>query len=124
MPRQRRQRRQQRNPREQEWGAKSNRQYKRIEESQEARGASRGRAEEIAARTVNKQRARAGEAAQQSKTATEDISAPRRGGIRSGNRYGPGGRTKAQLYADAKRAGIRGRSTMTKAQLEQRLTRS
>jgi hypothetical protein len=122
MPRQR-PRTQRRNPREQEWGAKADRQYQHIEQSQEQRGASRARAEEIAARTVNKQRARAGEAAQQSKTATDDISAPRRGGLRSGNRAGPGGRTRAQLYADAKRAGIKGRSKMTKAQLEQRLAR-
>lgn len=115
---------QRRNPREQDWGAKANRQYEHIEQSQEERGATRGRAEEIAARTVNKQRARSGEAAQRSKTSTQDISAQRRGGIRSGNRHGPGGRTKAQLYADAKRAGIKGRSTMTKAQLEQRLARA
>ena len=88
-------RQQQRNPRQQEWGSKADRQYEHIEQSQEQRGASTGRAEEIAARTVNKQRARSGEAQQQSNTATEDISAPRRGGLRSGNRYGPGGRTKA-----------------------------
>lgn len=100
-------RRQQRNPREQEWGAKADRQYEHIEASQEQRGASRDRAEEITARTVNKQRARSGEADQASTTATEDISAPRRGGLRSGNRYGPGGRTK-----------------MSKAELEQALSRS
>lgn len=123
MPRQTR-RRQQRNPREQEWSAKADRQYEHIEASQEERGASTGRAEEIAARTVNKQRARTGQASQQSKTSTEDISAPRRGGIRSGNRYGPGGRTKAQLYADAKEAGITGRSKMDKQELERALTRS
>jgi hypothetical protein len=123
MPRQQR-RSQRRNPRQQEWGDKANRQYERIEESQEQRGASRGRAEEIAARTVNKQRARSGEAAQRSKTSTEDISAQRRGGIRSGNRYGPGGRTKAQLYDDAKRAGLKGRSTMTKAELARHLART
>lgn len=123
MPRQT-SRRQRRDPREQEWSTKADRQYEHIEASQEERGASRGRAEEIAARTVNKQRARSGEARQQSKTATDDISAPRRGGIRSGNRYGPGGRTKAQLYADAKANGIKGRSKMTKAELEVRLARS
>ncbi|GAA1190524.1 plasmid stabilization protein [Prauserella alba] len=115
-------RRQRRNPREQEWSAKAERQYEHIEASQERRGVARDRAEEIAARTVNKQRARSGEAEQRSTTATEDISAPRRGGLRSGS--GPGGRTKAQLYADAKRQGIRGRSKMTKAQLEQRLARA
>jgi hypothetical protein len=123
MPRQQR-RQQNRNPREQEWGDKANRQYEHIEQSQEARGASRGTAEKIAARTVNKQRARSGDATQRSKTSTKDISAPRRGGIRSGNRSGPRGRTKAQLYADAKRAGIKGRSTMTKAELERRLARA
>ena len=95
---------QQRNPRQQ-WGNKSERQYEHIEESQEERGASKGRAKEIAARTVNKQRARSGQTDQASKTSTQDISAPRRGGIRSGNRYGPGGRTKSQLYDDAKREG-------------------
>lgn len=118
------QRRQRRNPREQEWGPKSERQYEHIEESQEERGASRGRAEEIAARTVNKQRARSGQTEQQSKTAMEDISAQRRGGIRSGNRYGPGGRTKAQLYADAKARGIKGRSKMSKEELQKELSRS
>lgn len=123
MPRQT-SRQQQRNPREQEWSDKADRQYEHIEASQEQRGASRGRAEEIAARTVNKQRARSGEANQKSKTAMEDIPAPRRGGIRSGNRYGPGGRTKAQLYADAKAQGIKGRSKMTKSELEDHLARS
>lgn len=117
-------RQQRRNPREQEWGPKSERQYEHIEESQEERGASPGRAEEIAARTVNKQRARSGQTEQASETAMDDISAPRRGGIRSGNRYGPGGRTKAQLYADAKAQGIKGRSKMSKAELERHLTRS
>lgn len=123
MPRQTN-RSQRRNPREQEWSAKADRQYEHIEESQEERGASRGRAEEIAARTVNKQRARAGEADQGSKTAMDDISAPRRGGIRSGNRHGPGGRTKDQLYADARARGIKGRSKMSKAELERELSRS
>ena len=116
--------RQRRNPRRQNWGNKANRQYEHIEQSQEQRGASRGTAEEIAARTVNKQRARSGQAQQRSKTSVDDISAPRRGGIRSGNRYGPGGRTKAQLYADARARGIKGRSKMTKQQLEQQLSRS
>ncbi|MHA6803630.1 plasmid stabilization protein [Salinifilum ghardaiensis] len=122
MPRQS-SRNQRRNPREQDWSRKANRQYEHVEASQEQRGASRGRAEEIAARTVNKQRARSGRADQQSKRSTEDISAPRRGGIRSGNRYGPGGRTKDQLYADAKAQGIKGRSKMSKAELEKHLAR-
>lgn len=111
------------NPREQ-WSNKAERQYEHIEESAEEHGSSRGRAKEIAARTVNKQRARRGTARRQSKTSTEDISAPRRGGIRSGKRYGPGGRTKAQLYADAKAKGIKGRSKMNKRELEKRLARS
>ena len=114
---------QQRDPRSQEWGSKAERQYEHIERSAEEQGSSRARAKEVAARTVNKQRARSGEARQRSKTATEDISAPRRGGIRSGNGYGPGGRTKAQLYADAKKRGIQGRSKMTKQELEKRLAR-
>jgi plasmid stabilization system protein ParE len=123
MPRQTR-RQQRRNPRQQEWSDKAERQYEHIEESQEQRGASRDRAEEIAARTVNKQRARSGEATQRSKTSTDDISAPRRGGLRSGNRHGAGGRTKEQLYAEARRAGIKGRSKMSKAELQQRLART
>lgn len=122
MPKQKK-RRQNRNPREQEWGAKADRQYAHIKESQEERGASEDRAEEIAARTVNKQRARSGESEQASRTSTQDISAQRRGGLRSGNRQGPGGRTKAQLYADAKAAGIKGRSKMNKQELEQKLAR-
>lgn len=115
---------QRRDPPRQDWGDKSERQYEHIEQSQEERGASEDRAKEIAARTVNKQRARTGSAEQSSTTSTEDISAPRRGGIRSGNRYGAGGRTKAQLYDDAKRAGIQGRSKMSKSELEQQLARS
>ena len=115
---------QRRDPPTQDWGDKSERQYEHIEESQEERGASKDRAKEIAARTVNKQRARSGQSKQASKTSTEDISAPRRGGIRSGNRYGAGGRTKSQLYDDAKRAGIKGRSKMSKAELEKKLARS
>ncbi|MGH3097506.1 MAG: hypothetical protein ACRDMV_16100, partial [Streptosporangiales bacterium] len=86
-------------------------------------GASCEAAEEIAARTVNKQRARSGQSEQASKTSIEDISAPRRGGIRSGNRHG-GGRTKAQPYADVKAADIKGRSKMTKEQLQRHLART
>ncbi len=77
--------------------------------------------EEIAARTVNKERARAGEAARPSRTSTRDISSGRRGGLRS--HRGPGGRTKAQLYEEARRKNIRGRSRMTKAQLERAVDR-
>ena len=78
-------------------------------------------AQEIAARTVNKERARTGEARQRSKTSTQDISSGRRGGLRS--HRGAGGRTKAQLYAEAKKQNIVGRSTMTKAQLEKAVGR-
>jgi hypothetical protein len=78
-------------------------------------------AEEIAARTVNKERARAGEARTSSRTSTKDISSGRRGGLRS--HRGPGGRTKAQLYQEARRKGVRGRSKMTKAQLQRAVGR-
>lgn len=97
-------------------GSKRERQYEHVKESQLDAGRSEGRAEEIAARTVQKERAQAGESRQRSRSSTEDISAGRRGGKRSGN--GPGGRTRAQLYEDAKRHGIEGRSKMSKAQLE------
>lgn len=106
---------------QQAWNSKRERQYEHVKDSAKDRGSSEDRAEEIAARTVNKNRARTGEADRASKTATEDISPQRRGGIRSGNRTGPGGRTKDQLYDDARRQGIKGRSTMTKKQLEQAL---
>lgn len=109
---------------QQAWTAKQERQYEHIKQQTEEHGSSTERAEEIAARTVNKERARSGHAEQQSATATEDISAQRRGGIRSGNRYGPGGRTKQQLYDDARRANVQGRSKMTKAQLEKALQRT
>ena len=101
------------------WSAKRERQYEHIKDSLTERGRDEGTAEEIAARTVNKERARHGEARTASRTSTEDISSGRRGGLRS--HQGPGGRTKAQLYAEAKRAGIRGRSRMTKAELERAL---
>ncbi|GAA4875083.1 plasmid stabilization protein [Saccharopolyspora cebuensis] len=106
------------------WNSKRERQYEHIKNQAEERGTSSGRAEEIAARTVNKNRAQRGESKRRSKTATQDIPPQRRGGIRSGNRTGPGGRTKDQLYADAQRARIPGRSTMTKSQLEQALRRT
>jgi hypothetical protein len=97
------------------WSRKRERQYEHIKEGLEERGRPEGVAEEIAARTVNKERARAGEAKQASRTSVDDISSSRRGGLRS--HAGSGGRTKAQLYQEAKRKGIRGRSTMSKAQL-------
>jgi len=101
------------------WSAKRERQYEHIKDSLTERGRDEGTAEEIAARTVNKERARHGESRTASRTSIEDISSGRRGGLRS--HQGPGGRTKAQLYAEAKRAGIRGRSRMTKAELERAL---
>ena len=97
------------------WNAKRERQYEHIKEGLEERGRSEDVAEEIAARTVNKERARAGETETASRTSTKDISSGRRGGLRSHS--GPGGRTKAQLYQEARRKGIEGRSKMTKAQL-------
>jgi hypothetical protein len=98
------------------WSSKRDRQYEHIKEGLLDRGRDEGVAEEIAARTVNKERARAGEADTSSRTSTDDISSGRRGGLRS--HRGAGGRTKAQLYAEARRKGIKGRSQMTKDELE------
>src|SRR5713226_5465994 len=103
------------------WSPKRERQYKHIKESLEERGTGEDKAEEIAARTVNKDRARAGEARRASRTSTKDISSSRRGGLRS--HRGPGGRTRDQLYAEAKRKNVPGRSQMTKAQLERAVSR-
>jgi hypothetical protein len=100
---------------QQAWSKKRERQYEDIKSGLEERGRKEGTAEEIAARTVNKARARTGEAKQRSKTSTEDISSSRRGGLRSHS--GSAGRTKAQLYAEARSKNIEGRSKMTKAQL-------
>jgi hypothetical protein len=94
---------------------KRERQYEHIKDSAKQRGESTARAEEIAARTVNKERARSGEAMTASRSSTQDISSGRRGGQRS--HRGAGGPTKAQLYAEASRRGVKGRSTMNKAQL-------
>ena len=105
----------------QAWSKKRERQYEHIKEGLEERGESEDTAEEIAARTVNKERARAGEARTSSRTSTEDISSGRRGGLRS--HRGPGGRTKAQLYNEAKHQGVKGRSKMTKAELESAVDR-
>jgi hypothetical protein len=96
-------------------GTKRARQYEKIKKSQREQGRSSGRAEEVAARTVNKERARAGESRTRSRSSTRDISSGRRGGKRSGS--GPGGRTREQLYNDAKKLNIRGRSRMNKRQL-------
>lgn len=101
------------------WTKKQERQYQHIKDQAIERGSSKERAKEIAARTVNKERARSGHATQQSKTSTEDISAYRRGGKRSGQGSGPRGRTKQQLYDDARRLNVPGRSTMTKPELAQ-----
>jgi plasmid stabilization system protein ParE len=103
------------------WSKKRERQYEHIKEGLEERGKSQDKAEEIAARTVNKERARAGEAKQASRTSTRDISSGRRGGLRS--HTGPGGRTKEQLYNEARQKGVRGRSKMNKAQLERAVGR-
>lgn len=101
----------------QAWSDKRERQYEHIKEQTEQRGSSEERAEEIAARTVNKDRAQTGEARRASRTSTRDVSPEHRGGKRSGHGQGPGGQTKQQLYDDAKRAGVTGRSSMTKDQL-------
>ena len=107
-------------PRGIEKGTKRARQYEHIKDSVRERGASEDTAEEIAARTVNKERARRGEARRSSKLSREDISSGRRGGIRS-HRKSPRGRTRGQLYEEAKAHNIRGRSTMTKAELQRAL---
>jgi plasmid stabilization system protein ParE len=100
---------------QQAWSNKRERQYEHIKEGLLDRGEKTSKAEEIAARTVNKERARSGEAKTASRSSTEDISSSRRGGLRSHS--GPGGRTKEQLYNEAKRKGVEGRSKMNKAQL-------
>jgi hypothetical protein len=98
-------------------GTKRARQYEHIKRSQKQQGRSERRAEEVAARTVQKERARSGEARQRSRTSTRDLSSGRRGGLRSGRR-GPRGRTRDQLYNEARQLGIEGRSKMSKAQLQ------
>jgi hypothetical protein len=103
------------------WSAKRERQYEHIKSGLEERGDSEELAEEIAARTVNKERARAGEARESSDTSLRDISSGRRGGLRS--HRGAGGRTRDQLYEEARRKGIKGRSKMTKKQLERAVDR-
>jgi hypothetical protein len=101
-------------------GSKRARQYEHVKESLLERGSSEDRAEEIAARTVNKERARSGEARESSRLSKEDISSGRRGGIRA-HRRSPRGRTRDQLYEEARRRNIRGRSKMSKAELERAL---
>src|SRR5436190_902850 len=104
------------------WSDKRERQYEHIEESLEERGTPKRRAKEIAARTVNKERARSGEAKTASRSSTRDISSGRRGGLRSGTNR-PKGRTKEQLYNEAKRMGVSGRSRMNKQQLQRAVDR-
>jgi plasmid stabilization system protein ParE len=104
------------------WSAKRERQYEHIKSGLKQRGTSEDRAEEIAARTVNKERARSGEARESSRTSREDISSGRRGGLRSGTRRQKG-RTKEQLYNEAKRLNVKGRSKMSKAQLQAAVNR-
>ena len=103
------------------WSKKRERQYEHIKEGLRERGESEDKAEEIAARTVNKERARHGESKQASRTSVQDISSGRRGGLRS--HKGEGGRTYEQLYAEAAKKNIRGRSAMNKAELERAVGR-
>ena len=103
------------------WSDKRERQYEHIKEGLKDQGRSNDVAEEIAARTVNKERARHGEAKETSRTSTEDISSGRRGGLRSHS--GPKGRTRDQLYEEAKRKNVRGRSKMSKAELKRAVDR-
>src|SRR3954447_7491810 len=106
---------------QQTWNNKRERQYEHIKDGLLDRGEKEDTAEEIAARTVNKERARSGEAKQKSRSSTQDISSSRRGGLRS--HTGSGGRTKAQLYNEAKKKNIKGRSSMSKAELEKAVGR-
>ena len=103
-------------------GTKRARQYEHIKESQLERGTNEARAEEIAARTVNKERAQSGESRTRSRTSTQDMSPSRRGGLRSGTNR-PKGRTRDQLYSEAQQLGITGRSQMNKAELERAVDR-
>jgi hypothetical protein len=104
------------------WSNKRERQYEHIKDSAKERGASTKRAKEIAARTVNKERARSGEAKESSRLSREDVSSGRRGGMRSGTNRQKG-RTKEQLYNEAKRMNIPGRSSMNKQQLQRAVDR-
>jgi hypothetical protein len=103
-------------------GTKRARQYEHVKKSVKDQGASEDKAEEIAARTVNKERARSGESRTRSRTSTRDMSSSRRGGQRSGTNR-PKGRTRDQLYSEAKKLGIEGRSSMNKAQLQKAVDR-
>jgi hypothetical protein len=107
---------------QQSWSKKRERQYEHVKQSAKKRGTSTKRAKEIAARTVNKERARSGEARSSSRSSRRDMSSSRRGGQRSGTNR-PKGRTKEQLYNEAKRMGISGRSKMNKQQLQRAVDR-
>jgi hypothetical protein len=104
------------------WSNKRERQYQHVKEGEQKRGTSTKRAKEIAARTVNKERARSGEAKESSRTSRTDMSSSRRGGLRSGTNR-PKGRTKEQLYQEARRMNVKGRSRMNKAQLQRAVDR-
>ncbi|MEU4311310.1 plasmid stabilization protein [Nocardia sp. NPDC024068] len=106
-----------------EWTRKQERQYEHIKDSAQERGAGTGRAKEIASRTVNKNRAQAGQSRTASRTSTRDISPQRRGGLRSGT-GGPKGPTRDQLYNEARQRNIEGRSKMTKSELARALGKS
>jgi len=106
---------------QQAWSDKRERQYEHIKEGLRKRGEKEDTAEEIASRTVNKERARSGEARQSSRSSTDDISSGRRGGLRSHS--GPGGRTRDQLYNEARERNVKGRSKMNKAELERAVGR-
>jgi hypothetical protein len=106
---------------QQAWNKKRERQYEHIKSGLKERGEDEDTAQEIAARTVNKERARSGEAKERSKSSIDDLSSGRRGGLRS--HKGPGGRTRDQLYNEAKEKGIEGRSKMNKAELERAVGR-
>ena len=105
-----------------EWTDRQERTYEHIKEGERSRGRSTKRAKEIAARTVNKERARRGQTKTASRSSVRDISSSRRGGLRSG-RSGPRGRTREQLYNEAKRLGVDGRSKMNKDQLRRAVDR-
>jgi len=107
---------------QQAWSSKRERQYEHVKESERRRGRSLKRSKEIAARTVNKERARTGEAKESSPLSRTDMSSGRRGGKRSGT-GGPRGRTKAQLYNEARRMNIPGRSSMNKEALRRAVDR-
>jgi hypothetical protein len=105
------------------WSKKRERQYEHIKEGAKEQGSSTKRAKEIAARTVNKNRAQSGESKTASRSSIKDKSPQKRGGERSGNRKGPGGPTKEQLYNEAKKRNIKGRSSMSKKELQNALGR-